>query len=196
MSTSDKNRVDLSFEVQERDGRYVLTSREFGVVVETADLVAGAAEIRDRISALKDEHRVFGAALPQQPQEAAGFGETGDTSRKLNQIVAESVIRATVTAAVFGILLLLVMLPVVFAASNLRHTLSAVIPERRNVDAIGHAAIDVVVRLGDAAEQLTPEREKELHSAVRRIAQKIIPLINTARDPQSDEGTAAVPERR
>lgn len=189
MMASDQNPCDLEFEVQQRGDRYILIARDFGVVVRAHELSSGVVELRERISAISQEFAQLGIPLRSS---SAALAAT-PANQTLKQVAAESAVRAGIAAAVIGIFLLAVLVPALQLAFGARQAINSLFPYGTNVEGIGRSAIDAIGRLANATEQITPEREKELQDSLRRIARKVIPLLDAARGNEPGTPSAANP---
>jgi hypothetical protein len=184
---------ELNFQVYERGGAYVLVSQQFGIIVRADNLDTGAAEMRQRLSMLLKEFDALGIPAASAAAFSGTVAAAADNPQSLKQAAIISAVKAGIAAAIFGLLLLALLFPFVQIGSGIRNSLYTAFPFGMNVEAVGRSAINWVGKVANTVEGLTPEREKELEDAVRKIAAKVLPLVEAARNPDPARTAPAKP---
>jgi hypothetical protein len=154
--------VNFSFHVQKRDGRYIFSTRQYGVVVRASDPADGIREFEQRVEAVSADFREASVMPDSVELESRPGGNRSWRSQYLPFFIKTAVIGAV------GIWMLAV-------AANF-------VDESTIGTALRHPA-QFIIRIGDTAERLPPDRLEEMKQAIRKIMTKINPLIEEIKSP-------------
>ena len=159
------------FEIFFKNGSYLIVAPEFGVVARGADVNASLQEAVEKVKAVEGLYREAGVQ-PVKPQAA---GTSGTWWR-------DTLPPAIVSGIVTGGLLLLASVPLISAAARVSSSLENLsnVGLGKSTDQIGRSALDAVVKLGAAMDDVTPTRKEELRLAVRRIMNGLSPVFEEA----------------
>jgi hypothetical protein len=174
-SSSDNS--GFHFEVFQRADGYAMVSREYGIVVRNTSIEAGVADLKSRIKAARDDFDALG--IPSRSSHDASVPNGGAAPGQPRQPLQ----MAAIAMSIVAVLAIAAAYPTVSFLSGIKQTISSVLPQGTEVDSAGRSTIDLVKRIANATEQITPERERELQESLDKIARKVAPLIRAVTEP-------------
>ena len=164
MSMEQSQHLDASVIIEQKEGKYYLACRRYGLIVESEDLEAGWSDLaRER-----DARRaLYGRAGIEEPEASH--------TNPLNQVGRSFWIKTSVISAIVVITLFLASIPLnnaVFSAAGLAQGFIGQLKASTSPKRLGKALEQFAVTI----QQLTPARREELRKAIRTIAVELEPL--------------------
>jgi hypothetical protein len=157
--------LDFNFIVEKRGGRYLFVAKQYGVVLWAPDPTTGTKELEERVLTIDAQLRDAGIS-----PNATANGQPTHVQRSPRR----SYVSFLIKTAIIGVL---AIWAVAITANYLDNSTLAY--------TVRHPA-QLIIRMGDTAEKIPPERMDELKTAVRKIAAKVNPLLVELKTTKSE----------
>jgi hypothetical protein len=175
--SSRPDEMDIDIEVRRRGNEYILVAYQFGVVVRSKELKSGIEELERRVAIISEDLHEAGILVPS--------GAISRTNHEISGPFARSLVVVLVAVvAVMGSLILVTAAPIIAGLLGVRSAISAIVPAEAGsgVGGVGRLGIDLIIKVSQTLDQVTPERKEELRTAIRKIAREVDLIVQDVKE--------------
>jgi hypothetical protein len=162
---------DFDLEIRHRNGAYLIIARSYGVAVRSKELEAGLEEAIARVNAVAEIFREANLAVPLAGEHRLPRGYQAAR-------LADYLPPAVVGGVVLSVFVLLASMPLFNAVASLNQ----IVEQVSRFENVGHNVARMLIRAGNAMDNVPPERKEELRLAVRKIMRGLDPIIEEVGD--------------